>query len=243
MTYKKLSFVCAVVLAVCVSSANAAIVGVVNVEADTGGESYAADILITNGPGKDTEKFNWTLPEPVEIRDGQGNLILTVDNLDVMLDADPVVTANFAVTAGNFPANVNISTGTAVFAALSNPDAKAGASISFTDNSVPGNGVSGGLTGGNTGMFIATYNGSSTYAELLGAMSTTGFNTGMSSDTGPFATLNASVTSIEASFEFSLTANDSAAGNGRFEVLIPEPSSIALCSLALAGLAMVRRRK
>jgi len=242
MTYKKLSVVWAVAFAVCVSSANAGILGVVTVEADTGGDTYTAEILIENGPDPGTKNFTWSLPDPLEIVDGQQNVILTIDNLSVMLDADPVVTANFAVTAGNFPANVSITTGIASFAALTNPDAAAGASIAFTDGSIPGNGVSGGLTGSNSGMFIATYNGSSTYAQLLGAMSTSGFTTGMSSDTGPFSTLAASVTSIEASFEFSVTANDSAAGNGRFEVLIPEPSSIALISLALVGV-MVRRRK
>jgi hypothetical protein len=53
------------------------------------------------------------------------------------------------------------------------------------------------------------------------------------------------VGSIESQFRFVLSANDSASGTSRFDVIpeiIPEPSTVVLLTAGLAGMLLVRWR-
>jgi hypothetical protein len=49
------------------------------------------------------------------------------------------------------------------------------------------------------------------------------------------------VTDIQAEYQFTLSANDSASGTSRFEV-VPEPVAMHLALLGIVGLLLARRR-
>lgn len=203
-----------------------------------------ATIEFPNLPEPLPKPFTVSIADPVELRDGQDNLIGTIEDLDITIDPDPLVIMNFAVLAGNFPANFNITSALVNFPALVNPTAFASAGFSATDGSTPGNGVSVDLISPNTGLFTAEYNGGTEFAALLAGQSTAVPTTiSSSSDTGfPPGVLNATVSSIQSHFDFRLSANDRLAGNGRFEVLIPEPSSLMILIVGLlASCRFVRR--
>ena len=172
----------------------------------------------------------------------QLNVISNADNTDTPLTADALTSIGFVASAGDADTTFNmtaslINTGSVLNAAL-----RATASVNVTDTN--GNGAT--LTGLGAGgtFFNAAYNGGTTFADLVtGPLSTVG-SADSSQDfpaaPGIFSPIGVSLSSIQAQFNFSLTAGDSAGGTSGF-FSIPTPASAAL--FGIAGIAAIRRRR
>lgn len=172
----------------------------------------------------------------------QLNVINNADNTDTPLTADALSSIGFAVFAGDADTTFNmtasfINTGSVADAAL-----RATASVNVTDNT--GNGAT--LTGLGAGgtFFNAAYNGGTTFADLVvGPLATAG-STDSSQDLpaapGQFSPIGGALTDMQAQFNFSLTAGDSAGGTSAF-FSVPTPASAAI--FGFAGLAATRRRR
>lgn len=175
----------------------------------------------------------------IQLLSDGGELIATLDSGVARYIADPVVAIAFAVIAGGSDTNFSISSGILGYAGILNADARASASMGITDNNGDGAFVT---TGG--AMFNATYNGGTNFAGLLGDLSAPGaFDSNSQSDVTPasgFTTIPGVTTSSAASFDFTLSANDSASGNGVFVVQVPAPATLAVAGF---GLAALRRRR
>ena len=181
-----------------------------------------------------TEKFPLVIP-------GQG-VVGEVENLEVELDGDPAVDLIFAVSAGNSDVSFTISSAVVAFAALDNPQAQASAAVTLTDGStIPVNGADLDVPAGESSLYHATYNGGTSFADLLSSLSISEGSGSASAGTG-ITVINDSVTSIAASFTFDLTAEDSASGTSRFEVFVPDPDipepTTALISMWLIPLVV-----
>ena len=179
-------------------------------------------------------------PELFELRTDQGELIGTVDNLQIALDGDPLASISFTATAGGSDTTFSLSSAVVSFAAMTNPHAMASAEMTLTD--IDGSGASIDVVSPNTGLFQAVYNGSATYAGLLGSASFTG---GASASTAEDTSgvIGGSVNSIQAVWQFTLSAGDQAGGIGKFQV-VPEPSSLLLvaCAVGVGAVFLFRNR-
>jgi hypothetical protein len=180
-------------------------------------------------------------PELFELRTDQGELIGTVGDLQIALDGDPLANISFTATAGGSDTTFSLSSAIVSFAAMTNPHAMASAEMTLTDND--GSGASIDVVSPNAGLFQAVYNGSATYAELLGSASFTG---GASASTAEDTSgvIGASVSSIQGVWQFTLSAGDGTRGRGEFQV-VPEPSSLLLvaCAVGVGTVFFLRNRK
>ncbi len=191
-------------------------------------------------PPNSPDMVDYTHPVPVELRDAENMLIGTIDDVMVHLDGDPVASVSFVATAGAFPTTFSVSSAVVSFPAILNPSANAQATVTLTDTST--NGASLTPVAPNTGVFLPTYNGSTLFFPLVGPQTISmGGMVTASEDTGN-QTILGSVSSIQARFNFTLSAMDVANGFGRFEV-VPEPGTIALAAVAAAVGALALRRR
>jgi hypothetical protein len=207
-------------------------------------------IEATNATGRGTWQFpvpanppdtiNYAHPDVVVLRDQNQAIIGTVDDIAVNLDGDPVASISFVATAGASPTTFSVSSAVVTFPAITNPAASATAEVTLTDTST--NGASLTPVSPNTGVFLPTYNGSTIYTQLIGTttISSGGSITANGAFNDPIA---GAVSSIQARFNFTLSAADVASGTGRFEV-IPEPTTLVLLAAgaACAAAAGLRRR-
>jgi len=199
-------------------------------------------------PSEASEKARLTLANRVDLRGGEGNEVLaTIDDLVIELDGDPEVSLDFAVGAGNFATQFTITTAMVSFPPRLNPTAFATAGITLTDRDpLPGDGAALNPVAPNTGLYQAMYNGGTVYADLFAPLNLPGPGTlAASTDTG-VQSISGAVSDIQASFSFTLSADDSASGTSRFEIfgpLVPEPSTTALLACGLVGLLALGGRK
>ena len=191
---------------------------------------------------------------PLDIIDTNNNNIIgtitqlaainNADNTDTLNVQDALTSIGFAVFAGGADTMFNltasfINTGSVVDAAL-----RATAGITVTDNNANGATLVGGGVGGS--YFNASYNGGTTFADLITgplAAAPAGSDSG-SQDfpvaPGVFDAIANPLTDMQAQFNFTLSANDSASGTSGF-FSIPSPASASL--IALGGIVGLRRRR
>jgi hypothetical protein len=188
--------------------------------------------------------WSWSLDGSCDILDAGSNVLATITQLSCAYDEDPAVALDFAVVAGASPTVFEITSSTVGFAALTNPDAYATSAITVTDRN--GNGASAtGMLNGGTKSYEAVYNGATTWASLITAVTAPAFSSNTGFERRPPATqwetINDTLTSIQSKYKFTLTAGDSASGTSYFEV-VPEPMTLTLLSLGAVATFISRRR-
>lgn len=210
---------------------------------DSGTASYVVEFdRGSYDPGSET--WTWKLLHDVELLDPRTDeLIGVLNSASVTYIADPQISLNFAVTAGQTDTAFTISSAQLAFGALTNPPATTSTGITATDNTGDGVAVTGRWGGG--GAYLAQYNGAIPggidFAEFLPSVATADpFGTANGSDsTGGLVAIFDTVMNMSAGFNFELTAEDQASGSSTF-VIIPAPATgVAL----LAGLVIRRRRR
>jgi hypothetical protein len=232
----------AILLAVSHSAQAEFIGSVVTVEASSslGSASHSWDL-----PSEPTDRLVWSLDGKYDLLGAQGELIGSLNQAVVTLEGDPAVGLSFAVSAGNAATTFTITTASVSFPPLTGVTGFASAGVTLTDgNPLPGNGASLALTKSNTGLYQATYNSGTMFSELLGAVSIPGKGSiSANTDSGLLA-IGGTVTDIQASYAFTLSANDAASGSSQFEVVgVPEPSVFAMILYGLISLVLGCRRR
>jgi hypothetical protein len=234
----------ALLLAVCFAApARAEFIGSVQINFDSGSESGSFQL---NLPAN-LDYYRWTLAAPVNVYSSENpaNLLATINGFSVELDGDPGVSLGFAVSAAAVDTHITVTSSTVSFVPLVNPLAFATAAITVTDDdSSPSGATVTGLFPGSLA-YRATYNGATTFADLVAPVSAATDSSAIGSGRFPLAGLTViagAVSSISSQFDFMLSANDSASGTSRFNV-VPEPSSLALALVGFVGLAWQLRRR
>jgi MYXO-CTERM domain-containing protein len=166
--------------------------------------------------------------------------VASLDQATLEIIGDPQITLNFAMTAFALDTTVTISSAVLSFSPFVNPDGLASAGLTLTES----NGDTATLTGlgGSGNAYVANYNTppGTLFAEFVPQLyvSQEYGSTSGSGSTG-WLPIADTVTSMQAQYNFLLTAGDQASGTSVF-VIIPEPAGLAL--LALGGLMLGRRR-
>lgn len=196
--------------------------------------------------------WQWVLVgPPIAITTGGGAVLgtITQGSITMMDSGNRMVASSFAVTSGLSATNFVISSGESTFGAMLNPDARASAGLTVTDNTGNGASVTGNRPGGN--VYSAHINGQapagSTFSNLIAgplvepnAFGSESTNQSFPAAPGAFTTIAGSVSSMSTMWDFTVTANDQASGTSVF-VLVPGPGGVAL--LGISGLALARRRR
>ena len=188
-------------------------------------------------PGLVNGKGAWRAPGVIELR-SNGDLIASLNSINVFYDVDPSVQLNFSVTAGNTVTTFTFTSSTVVFTPLVNPVATATAAVTVTDNTGNGATLTGLLSGGKV---YRADTDLGNYALLVNGVSAGTFqsNTANESLAG---VISGTVSSISSQFSFTLTPLDGASGTSSFTV-VPEPGSLVALGSALAGFAGLALRR
>ncbi|MEL6497318.1 MAG: VPLPA-CTERM sorting domain-containing protein [Planctomycetota bacterium] len=193
------------------------------------------------------DTIEWTLPDQLDFADIGGvasaSVMVTTDGASRGASGAQSVVADFSVFASTQNASFQINSAVVSFSTIQASDALGFASAAVTLVDVLNDGAA--LTPAPGGGYQALVNGGSTFASLFPAGSPLSVPSGtgtldFNSDTGAFLPAGVDVSSISASWNFSLSGFDSATGTSTFTV-IPAPASAAM--LGLGGLAAARRRR
>lgn len=194
-----------------------------------------------------TGVYDWDSVGAVTVNDQFGNPLAEIGNVWTFMVVDPIISLGFLVTAGNADTMFTINSALLSFPAIAPAQVSASAQIGATDQN--GNGVVvRGNYGGGTKSYIANYNGfvpgGTNYATLVNNQAAGAFGTTVSNEGNPagggFNNVAGPITSMSASFSFTLSAGDSAGGTSVF-VVVPEPSSVLLLVFGAAA-GLLRRR-
>ncbi len=212
---------------------------VFNITAEVNGNSYPWSVQLDPGDVDANGNYFWQLAEPVHVMDGADE-IFELSDASITIIADPMVSLNFNVIAGQQNTVFTIDSAVLSFAPLANAIGRSTAAVSVTD--LTGDGAT--FTPQGPGAHRSYYNGGSgNFQNLIGApIVAPAFGSAGASDTFPavgFQNIGTTLTDIETEWSFTLSAGDLASGTSEFEV-IPAPASMALGVIALAGL---RRRR
>jgi hypothetical protein len=210
---------------------------IVSVTAEQSGASETRNWVFVPGSAIDGV-WNWQLAAQDGPTDGT---LGRIDNLAVSIDTDPAVSLNFAVVAGLGDTTFTINSAAVNFPAIWHPLGYATAGITVTDNDGNGATVTGLYDGGKA--YEARYNGATAWAHLVSTTNTIPNTTLTTSERKPGTSrlmIADTLTSIESSFKFKLSAEDSASGTSRFDVIVPEPVTALLL---IGGLPLMVRRR
>ncbi len=189
-------------------------------------------------PGLVNGKGSWRAADRIELK-ANGDLIASLDSINVFYDVDPAVQLNFSVTAGNTVTTFTFSSSLVVFTPLVNPPATATAAVTVTDNTGNGATLTGLLSGGKV---YRADTDLGNYAFLVNGVSAGMFQSNTASESVA-SVISGTVSSISSQFSFTLTPFDGASGTSSF-VVVPEPGSLMALGSALAGFAgLVLRRR
>jgi len=212
---------------------------------DDAGNRGVLDLKWGGEVSQQGEAYKWTFnPNNKAGEIWAGDVFLgELTEASVKVLADPEVEVFFGVKAPSAGATFTVqSAGLPISPAMNNPDAYATASITLTD--VGSNGAT--LTGLEAGgkVFEARYNTTVAWADLVNGLTALPGTSITDDDRKPalptqYQVIPASVSEILSEFKFKLSGGDIASGTGTF-VIVPEPSTIILMLLGLAGL--IRRR-
>ncbi len=190
----------------------------------------------------------WSLAEPVAIYSSENPSLALgiIESLTTAINPDPVIGFTFNVKALDVDTLFNISSVTLSFPGIAFPDAVASAAITITDTNGDGAYLVGGYVSNSLAYQAQTNLG--IYTHLVPNIVAGPNQSATASQTDPlfgFNTIPGSVTSMQTSFTFLLSAHDAASGSSVFYVgpPIPEPASMTLAALGLAGIAGLRRRR
>ena len=174
----------------------------------------------------------------------QLTVVNNADSTDTPGVSDALSSIGFTVFAGDADTTFNMTASFINTGAVANAALRATASVNVTDNTGDGATLAG-LGAGGT-FFNAAYNGGTTFADVVtgplvvGPIDSTSSSEDVPAGAGVFAPIGLALNNMQAQFNFSLTAGDSAGGtSGYFS--IPSPASAAL--FGLAGVAAIRRRR
>lgn len=210
----------------------------IQVEVSGSGPGYATiysgidwDDVYAN-PG---EIHSWWMEAPLDIamENEPDTILATIDGMAISVRADPLIELGFAVTAGKNDTSFSFSSEVlTIEPGLINAEAWAAASVTV--------GMGDTLTGGyDLKAYRSLYNGSTVFADLVDPATWPGGSEFTASQAIPGV-----VTSMQAKWQFILSAEGIASGSSNFEItgdVIPEPASILL--LGLGGLALLRKRR
>jgi len=153
-----------------------------------------------------------------------------IKSLTMGLFAEPVVALDFVVIAGSAETTFTITSAVLNFLPI-NAEGTANAGMTVTDQ----NGDGATLTGLYAGKaYEATYNGGTLFADLVPP-----------GDVPPWQAMG-TVSSMQASFKFTLSAYDAASATSTYTTRkVPEPSSLVTLLASITGLAgfAYRRRR
>ncbi len=196
-------------------------------------------------PDGDSNQAVISIDESVSLKGGSGDFIAELSDLSVTLNGDPAVDLEFAVNAGAFDTTFTITSAVVDFDALTNPFAFASAAVTLTDRDpYPGNGGSLNVVAPHDGLYQATYNAGTGFADLVGSLSKSDAGSIAADSFTSLLTIAGDVTEIQSQFQFTVSANDSASGTSRFEVTpVPEPVTMHLLLAGWVGLLVWRRRR
>jgi hypothetical protein len=186
--------------------------------------------------------WTWQAQIPYVVQNTAGLPIATLTNCAITYVEDPVVSLTFGVQAGSSATTFQISSALLNFPTISPATGNASAGVSITDLNGDGAQLTGLEPGGLA--YRSQYNGlvplGTDFASFItGPMTAGSFATVTDSgNVGPTA-IGAAVSSMSARWNFTLTANDTAAGTSVFNI-VPAPGAGAV--LAMGLLAFRRRR-
>ncbi len=220
------------------------------IEASNASGSGVYQVFLSNGQWKDNgTTWTWTSPtEGYDIFDDNFNVVAHVNYMHCTMINDPQVTVNFDVSAMSVTTHFAITTGLLTFPSgiASGAMGRATAGVAITDNDGDGATLTGGFGGSG---YRANYNGTiptgTVFSDLLpGPLVAAPFDSnGISGDSAGYPAyipIGGAVNSMQAKFNFDLSANDSAAGTSFYEI-IPAPGSVVL--LGAAGMIGAARRR
>jgi len=136
--------------------------------------------------------YTWQMEQPLEItaESNPDNILATVEDITVSIQGDPVVNLGFSVTSGQYATSFSFSSDILTFDPLTNVQAYAKA-------------------------YKAIYNDSTTFATLVDTIDSAPWSgwesTGWQDLAGP-------ISSMQAKWQFILTANGMASGTSTFQV-------------------------